>query len=228
MGQEINRDIIDFISMPSSELIEVISWKNEYPIEAEQAFIAFCRRYEKILIQKAEIYCSKFGYNEVEALLVANCTFARVWKYPTFDIKKSRAKSIDNAIILWLTRILYTQIILLGKKNTCAEPSQEEDLSIIYDLDELIQIHVSDDLEKQKELKAKLDVINRAMLGLSEKHKIIYLTYKAYEVLGKNIPRSVSKKLQEQLELTQNSIRVYKMDAKQHILNYLAQINGGR
>lgn len=228
MEQEIKNEIIDFESMSGSDLIEFISWKDEYPREAEQAFVTFCNRYEKDLIQKAEIYCSKFGYNEVDALLVANCTFARVWKYPTFDIKKSKAKSIDNAIILWMTRIMYTQIILLGKKNTCAEPIQEEDLSIIYDVDELIQFRIGDDLEKKKELKAKLDVINSAMSALSEKHRIIYLTYKAYEESGKNIPRSVSKKLQEQLDLTQNSIRVYKMEANQHISNYLAQINGYR
>jgi len=228
MEQEIKKEIIDFESMSGSDLIEFISWKDEYPREAEQAFVTFCNRYEKDLIQKAEIYCLKFGYNEVDALLVANCTFARVWKYPTFDIKKSKAKSIDNAIILWMTRIMYTQIILLGKKNTCAEPIQEEDLSIIYDIDELIQFCIGDDLEKKKELKTKLDVINSAMSALSEKHQIIYLTYKAYEESGKNIPRSVSKKLQEQLDLTQNSIRVYKMEANQHISNYLAQINGYR
>jgi hypothetical protein len=91
---------------------------------------------------------------------------------------------------------------------------------------EMIEIRIGDDIEKKKELKAMLEFINDAMLALSEKHKIIYLTYKAYEEVGKNIPRSVSKKLREQLDLTQNSIRVYKMEANQHIEKYLEQING--
>ncbi len=228
MEQEIKEEIMNFESMPSQELIEVISWKGEYPKEAEMAFTAFCSRYEKAIIQKAEIYCLKYSYNEVIALLVANCTFARVWKYPTFNIKKSKSKNIDNAILLWMIRIMYTQIILIGKKNTCAEPSQEEDLSIISDVDELVQFWVGDDLEREKDLKAKLNIIDRAMLGLSNKHKIIFLTYKAYEESGKNLPRSVSKKLQDQLDLTQNSIRVYKMEANQQFSNYLAQINGTR
>lgn len=228
MEQEIKREIMDFESMPSSELIEFISWKDEYPREAEQAFVVFCSRYEKDLLQKAEKYCSKFGYNEVEALLVANCTFARVWKYPSFDVKKAKSKNVNTAILLWLYPILYTQIILLGKKNTCAEPSQEEDLSVITNVDELIQFHVGDDLEERKELKVRLEIINSALLGISEKHQIIYLTYKAYEEAGKNIPRSVSKKMREQLDLTQNSIRVYKMEANQHISDYLAKINGNR
>lgn len=214
--------------MPGSELIEFISWKDEYPREAEQAFTVFCGRYEKDLLQKAEIYCSKFGYSEVDALLVANCAFARVWKYPSFDGKKAKSKNIDTAILMWLYPILYTQIVLLGKKNTCAEPSQEEDLSVISNVDELINVSVGNDLEKKKELKVRLEVIENALSGLSEKHRIIYLTYKAYEEVGKNIPRTVSKKLQEQLELTQNTIRVYKMDANQHVSDYLARINGNR
>lgn len=228
MKQEIKKEIMDFESMLGSELIEFISWKEEYPREAEQAFVVFCGRYEKDLLQKAEIYCSKFGYSEVDALLVANCAFARVWKYPSFDVKKAKSRNIDTAILMWLYRILYTQIILLGKKNTCTEPSQEEDLSVISNVDELINVSVGNELEKKKELKVRLEVIENALLGLSDKHRIIYLTYKAYEEVGKNIPRTVSKKLQEQLELTQNTIRVYKMDANQHISVYLARINGNR
>lgn len=228
MKQEKNVIKIDIESMLGSELLELISWKDEYPQEAELAFINFCTRYERDLLQKAEIYCSKFGYSEVDALLVANCTFARVWKYPTFNAKKAKSKNIDTAILIWMYPILYTQIILLGKKNTCAEPSQEEDLSIICSVEELIDTRVGDEIEKKKELMAMLEFINKAMLALSEKHKIIYLTYKAYEEYGKNIPRSVSKKLQEQLDLTQNSIRVYKMEANQHIERYLEQINGSK
>ena len=30
--------------------------------------------------------------------------------------------------------IMYTQIIIYGEKNTCAEPTEEEDLSIITDI----------------------------------------------------------------------------------------------
>lgn len=228
MKQEIKKEIMDFVSMSGSELIEFISWKDEYPREAEQAFTVFCGRYEKDLLQKSEVYCSKFGYSEVDALLVANCTFARVWKYPSFDMKKSKSKNIDTAILIWLYPILYTQIVLLGKKNTCAEPTQEEDLSIVSNVDELLQIYVGNDLEKKKELKLRLEILENALFGLSEKHRAIYLTYKAYEEVGKNIPRTVSKKLQEQLELTQNTIRVYKMDANQHVSDYLARINGNR
>lgn len=216
----------DFESMLGSELIQLISWKNDYSMEAESAFIFFCSRYENDLLQKAEIYCSKFNYSEVEALLVVQCTFARVWKYPTFDLEKAKSKNIDKAILMWMYPIMYTQIILLGEKNTCSEPEPEDELNLIYSIDELIEFYVGDEMEKKKELKLNLEVIEHALLGLSLKHKIIFLTYKAYESSGKNIPRSVGKKLRDKLELTQNSIGVYKMDAKLHIANYLKQING--
>lgn len=218
-------DVMNFEIMSGAELLEFIScFKDDYPEQSKQAFVVFCYKYEKDLLQKAEIYCSKFGYSETVALMVAQCTFARVWKYPTFDIKKNKSKNIDTAISLWLYRILWTQIVLLGKQDTCAEPTEEEDLSIISNIDELILHTVGDDVEKTKELKTKLSVIGSALLGLSEKHKIVWLTYKAYEQQGKNIPRSVSNNLQEQLDLTQNSIRVYKMQANQHIIDYLSKI----
>ncbi|GHT35947.1 hypothetical protein AGMMS49574_26640 [Bacteroidia bacterium] len=218
-------EILNFETMSGAELLEFIScFKEEYPKQSEQAFIVFCYKYERDLLQKAEIYCSKFGYSETVALMVAQCTFARVWKYPTFNIKKAKSKNMDAAIHLWLYPILYTQIVLLGKQDTCAEPTEEEDLSVISSVDELISHTVGDDLEKTKDLKARLSVIESALSGLSEKHKIIWLTYKAYEQRGKNIPRSVSHKLQEQLDLTQNSIRSYKMQANQHINDYLSRI----
>lgn len=218
-------DVINFETMSGAELLEFVScFKEEYPKQSEQAFAVFCYRYEKDLLKKAEIFCSKFGYNETIALMVAQCTFARVWKYPTFDMKKAKSKNIDTAIYFWLYRILYTQIVLLSKQDTCAEPTEEEDLSIVSNVDELIVYAVGDDVEKTKELKTRLSIIDSALLLLSEKHKIVWLTYKAYESKGKYIPRSVSSKLQEQLDLTQHSIRAYKMQANQHINDYLSRI----
>jgi hypothetical protein len=221
MKSDIETEEINYKELDSLELLEYISWKKEFQSEAEKAFTVFCHRYEKDMLKKAEIYCLKFNYNEVVALEVATCMFAKVWKYPTFKIEKAKSKNIDKALIIWMVRILYTQIILYGEKNTCAEPTEEEDLSIIMDIDELIVKTVGDDTFKKKELKSRLEVLESAMLGLSEKHKIILLTYKAYEKSGKNIPRKVSKQLQERLELTQSSIRVYKLDALNHISKYL-------
>lgn len=226
MKSDVVTEKIDFEDMVGSELLEYISFKDEFSNEAELAFHVFCDRYQRDMLEKAEIICSKFGYNETIALLAVECTFAKVWKKAhTFDINKCHSKNIDNAILFWMYKILSTQIYLFKNKNTCAEPTEEEDLSIIANVDELIETYVVGDAEKKKELREKLDIIEKAMSGLSEKHRIVYLTYKAYEAPGRNLPRSISKKLKEQLNLTQNSIRVYKMEANQHIANYLEKFH---
>lgn len=219
-------DTIDFKEISSSELLEYISFKSEYPKEAELAFAEFCRRFEKDLLQKAEIYCLRFGYNEIIALDAATCAFARIWKYPTFDATKSKHKSIDRAILLWMYPIMYTQILKFEHAATCADPNEEEALEIITNLDSLVdKISDSDRIEDKKSLKKNLQILESAFIGLTDKHKVIYLTYKAYERVGKNIPRSVSKKLQETLELVPVTIRIYKRDANKHVDNYLKENN---
>jgi hypothetical protein len=39
--------------------------------------------------------------------------------------------------------------------------------------------------------------------------------------MGKNLPRIVSQKLKERLNIVQSSIRVYKKEAIEHVTNYL-------
>ena len=68
------------------------------------------------------------------------------------------------------------------------------------------------------------EIIKAALERLTPKHKIIYLTYKEYEPhfkAGFNFPRAFLKKLQDELELTQASIRVYKKQAYDKIDEYL-------
>lgn len=212
--------------MPSTELLEYISFKEEFPSEAELAFIQFCFRFEKDLKRKSEIYCNKYGYSEVVALEIANCTFARVWKYPTFTKEKSKSKNLDKGILIWMCRILYTQMIKYGEQDTCAEPTEEEDLSLVTNADELLEKFDVPDSETKRSVSAKLKTIERALAKLSEKHRIIYFTYRAYEKDGRKVPRSITKMLREKLLLTQKSVNTYNGDANRHVTNYLNFING--
>lgn len=221
---------IDFENMVGSELLEYISFKDEFPNEAELAFYVFCDRYQQDILQKSEIQCSKFEYNEAIAFLAAKCTFDKVWnKAHTFSMEKANTKNIDKAILLWMYKILYTQILLFKDRDTCAQPTEEEDLSLIENLDALVNVYAPENLEKQKELKENLSFLERVLQGLSQKHRIIYFTYLAYKPeKDKNIPRSVSNKLKEQLDLTQASIRVYRKDATDLVNNYINKINGNK
>ncbi len=230
MKSDVMTEKIDFENMVGSELLEYISFKDEFPNEAELAFYVFCDRYQQDILQKSEIQCSKFEYNEAIAFLAAKCTFDKVWnKAHTFSMEKANTKNIDKAILLWMYKILYTQILLFKDRDTCAQPTEEEDLSLIENLDALVNVYAPENLEKQKELKENLSFLERVLQGLSQKHRIIYFTYLAYKPeKDKNIPRSVSNKLKEQLDLTQASIRVYRKDATDLVNNYINKINGNK
>lgn len=227
MESDVMTEKIDFENMAGSELLEYISFKDEFHNEAELAFCVFCDRYQRDILQKAEIQCSKFEYNDAIAFLAAQCTFDKVWKNAhTFDLKKANTKNVDKAILLWMYKILYTQILLFKNRDTCAQPTEEEDLSLIENVDELINVYAPENIEKQKGLKESLSFLEKVLQGLSLKHRIIYFTYLAYKPeKDKNIPRSVSNKLQEQLDLTQASIRVYRKEATDLVNNYINKVN---
>lgn len=217
---------IDFEKMSSFELLEYISFKDEFPSEAQSAFVQFCYRFEKDLKRKSEIYCNKYGYSEVVALEIVNCTFSRVWKYPTFKKEKAKSKDFDKAIQLWMYPILYTQIIKYGEQNTCAEPTEEENLSLVNDAEGLVEQLNVEDIEAKREIVAKLKTIESALTQLTEKHRIIYFTYRAYQKEGKKVPRTITRLLREKLSLTQKSVNTYYGDANRHVDNYLYIING--
>lgn len=228
MKSDVMTEKIDFENMIGSELLEYISFKDEFPKEAELAFCVFCDRYQRDILQKSEIHCFKFEYNEAIAFFAAECTFVKVWnKAHTFSMEKANTKNVDRAILLWMYKILYTQILLFKEKDTCAQPTEEEDLSLIENLDALVNFYAPENIEKKKELKESYSFLEKVLQGLSIKHRIIYFTYLAYKPeKGKNIPRSVSNKLKEQLNLTHASIRVYRKDATDLVNNYINKVNG--
>lgn len=217
---------IDFAEIKNLELLDYIAMKEDFPEEATQAFVEFCSRFERDILKKAEIYCFKFNYNEVTALRVANCTFRRVWKYPTFKKEKAKSTNPEKAILLWMYPIIFRQVVKFGAENKCEE-EEEEDLEVIINVDQLIDSYEITDLESKRVLKAKLDTIERTLKGLSDKHCIIYLTYTAYGRNNKKLPRELLEKLRNSLDLTQKSINTYKNQAEKHIENYLNFINNG-
>lgn len=209
----------------SLDLLEYIGWKDEYPEEAKAAFSVFCLRYDQAILKNAEINCRKWNLSSTVALDIVKCTFARVWKYPSYNHEKSKTKNIDNGIKRWLNKISFTQLANYTDKGTCHEPDKETDLSLIYTLDDFVE-NSTVDSSKRKELKEQLSVLEEVLNGLGEKHRIIYLTYKLYTHEGNNIPRPVSKKLQDELGLVPGSIRKYKEQANKQVDNFLNQYNG--
>lgn len=210
----------------SLDLFEYIRWKTDYPDEAANAFKEFTLRFERDVIRMSEVACSKWGYDETVAFDIANCVFQRVWKYPSYNPDKSKSKDIDKGIKLWLHRIVYTQLANYNNKGFCYEADNETDLTLIETIEDLVEGYGVAD-EKKRIILKRMKVVDEALSHLTQKHKIIYLTYKLYCPDDKTyIPRSVSKKLQEELQLAQGSIRKYKEEANKIVESYLTRING--
>lgn len=208
-------------SSSSSDLIDYVAMKKDFPEQAKEAFEEFCIRFQADVLRMAEIACTRWNLSEVVALDIAHCTFDRVWKYPSFNLKKSIASDETKAIQFWLNGIIMTQLANQYNNGTCHEPTQDEDLSIISSTEELIDYTCNGDVEQKKNLRQALEIVEKGLSLLKEKHRIIYLTYKAYEKPKKRLPRSVLEKLRLMLNLTQNSVKVYKNEANEIINKYL-------
>ena len=94
------------------------------------------------------------------------------------------------------------------KKGICTQQSNEEDLSVIETSEEFVDYHIRDYPIEEKLM--LIQAMNQKISSLDEKHRIIYLTYKAYETQGKKLPRRLLEKLRVRLCVTQVTIRVYK------------------
>lgn len=194
-------------------LIKMMADKTADSSTVDEAFGLFCGKYESRLLRLVERQCSHLGYSADIAFKAVECAFGRVRKYPTFDKLKSKCKDIDNAIVLWLNKIAYTQVLKLKNNGECAEVSREEDLAVITNASDFYEIASKYEYISEEEKKAKIALVESKMSELDDKHRIVLLTYLAYESQYKTLPRSLLLKLRTQLNLSQSSIRVYKKEA---------------
>ena len=67
--------------------------------------------------------------------------------------------------------------------------------------------------EKLKQLKDAEKQLDEVFSKLTQKHKIIYLTYSYHEKEGKYLPKHLREELKDVVQLSQSSIRVYKKEA---------------
>lgn len=194
-----------------ASLLRSIANKSNNKEEAEKAFTLFVSNFEQKIKLLVEINARNLGYDENVAFEAIQCAFNKVWLYPSFDMNKSRCKDGEKAIIIWLVQIANSQMHQFRRKGVCAQISEEEDLSIIEEASQFIDYHMSD-LDPEKKLEYVM-AFNKKLSVLDEKHRIIYLTYKAYQISGKKLPRTVLEKLRKRLNITQTTVRVYKREA---------------
>ncbi len=214
----------DLNNESTEDLLEYIRWKDEsdYIEIGKEAFRVLTFRFQLDLQKKLIPICKNWGYDEQVASEIAYGTFDRIWKYPKFDISKAKQKDYDKAVSFYLYGIA-GRLLADYKKN------QEEGGSPFTGSEEIIREFPDiENMEVGKERKAilqeRFEHIQKALNRLTPKHKIIYLTYKQYESETKEgfkLPRKLLKGLRTELDLTQNSIRVYKKEAFDEVEKYL-------
>jgi DNA-directed RNA polymerase specialized sigma24 family protein len=208
----------------TESLMEFIKWKDDldYAENAKEAFNVFTYRFQLDLQKKLIPICKNWGYDEQVADEIAYSTFERVWKYPKYDIAKSKQKDYDLGVRFYLYGIA-SHLLADYKKIEDGEVSPfTGDEEIIREFPDITGMEIGK--EKKAILKERFELLNKALERLTPKHKIIYLTYKQYESElneGHKLPRELLKKLRTELDLTQNTVRAYKNEAFNEVEKYL-------
>ncbi len=218
----------DYENEPIETLIEYIKWRDQddYREVAIDAFTALCFRFRNDIVKKCRIICKKWGYDNQISDLIAERTFDRFWKYPKTFTPSKCTKDIDLCLRLYLYQIAQTQLADYKKEelgiNQSPFSGEETIIREFPDIDSLIQNE-----ETRRDLRKKQEIIDKALDRLTPKHKIIYLTYKTYEINGHKLPRPLLRALREELDLVQASIQVYNKEANDKVNEYL-QIYGAK
>lgn len=193
-------------------LLRSISQRQQDPEGAKNSFALFASYFEPKVMKYAEIQAHKMGLSDDDAFEAVQCAFAKVWSYPSFNKEKSHCKKEENGIIVWLKKIIASQLFEYSKKGVCYQQNEEEDLSVIEDSVSFVDYCCVDGTTEEKiEYVQQLESV---ISKLGEKHKIVFLTYRAYESNGKKLPRKLLNKLRVRLgNISQTTIRVYKSEA---------------
>lgn len=209
-------------SETTENLIEYIRSKNDpaYVDLAKKASLAFIFRFEKDIIQKCREICPIFGYIQDDGDLIAEKVFEKFLKYPNgFDVAKCTKGDINLCIKLYLYKIASRALIdkknLENGKGATPYNGYEE---IMKDID---LGNIDAPATTKRELRAKKELIEKALASLSPKHKVIFLTYQLHQKGGHQMPRKLLKELRSELDLTQSSIQVYKKEAYDAFQKYI-------
>lgn len=184
---------------------------------AEAAFWAFTFRYTVEVTKKCEIISKNWGEGLEFATDVANNTFKRFWKYPKFDHSKAKIKDVDKAVLVYLFRISKNVLTDLwnnkyGTKHNPYDGNEE----IVWDIPKK-----EDDCGEINDMTSHQAIVMKALSTLSDKHKVIFLTYAKYQENGFKLPRKLLSELRENLGISQQTIRSYHNEVKNKIKEYL-------
>lgn len=206
----------------TEDLISYIQWREqpEYAGMAKEAFIAFCHRFRDRVQHTCRVIAENQGYDHNTADKIAETVFERFYKYPHYNHQKCRSGDIDKCVELYLYK--FAARALSDHIHSLHSPFSGEEI-IVTDYPDIENMDAPP--ERRAQIQKEFEIIKKALDRLSEKHKIIYLTYKQYEFElkgGKHyLPHAFLERLRRFLGISQASVRKYKQEANDKIEEYL-------
>lgn len=196
----------------TAELIEFMQGQEDFLEAAECAFKNFFLRFEPELTKKCRVIAQGWGLDRADGDILSEQTLEKFWQRPHgFDINKCKAKDTDTCVLLYLFAIAQNLLVDRNREIRRHPDPYTGDEDMVIDFPDL---EISElPAEKRRDIRARHDLIRKALDRLSYKHRIIYLTYKAHEKKGMNLPKHLRKRMREELDLAQTTIRVYKKEA---------------
>jgi DNA-directed RNA polymerase specialized sigma24 family protein len=214
-------DIKELESATTVELVEYIQGKAGYLDAAECAFRNLFVRFENELTKKCRQVAMNWGFDQTTGDILSEQALAKFWEKPeSFRVEICTVKNIDRCLFFYLLRMARNALADRQREVKSGRTYYNGDEAIVFDFPDHAESNLS--VEQLNVVKAHYEKIDTALKRLTPKHKIIYLTYRTWEKEHINLPRKLLKNLREELDLDQDSIRVYKMEAKQEVDQYLA------
>jgi hypothetical protein len=188
------------------KLTELYQNDKETDINRDDAFLAICFRLRDDLIEKCTIICGKFSLGFDTAVAITELTFDRYGRFKSFNPDKCKTQDLLICFKLYLYRIAKNLVF----DHIKTESKRKKGL--LYDGSESIVKEMPNiDLES---LDADSRIIHKTLMELPYSHRVIYLTYKAYEKNGVNLPRKLLNEMREHLGgIEQGTVRTYKKEA---------------
>jgi DNA-directed RNA polymerase specialized sigma24 family protein len=196
----------------SEDLLIIISFGEEEIEERNSAFGEFVSRYRENLLNVCEKKCVNFGHDCGDAQIIVKNTFLRVLKYQSFDKSKAKTTNPDNAIFGWLMGILKTEFHKYYYLASTFDTYENTD--IIYGA---YQGDGYKFIENKKHLGIQNQSLISALKTLTEKERIVFLTYGEFSHDGDYLPRTVRQAMSDELGLASSSLRVYNARAKEKL-----------
>ncbi|HEY0655469.1 MAG TPA: hypothetical protein VGD65_20180 [Chryseosolibacter sp.] len=213
-----------FESYKTEDLIRLFQNRKTSEADRDDAFCALVLRFREDVLKKTEIIASGFKHSATVAEIVTDNTFEAYFKKGQFKFDKAAKASIDDSFKIYLYGIARNELVNYHRKQKRIKEGKFSDgkEQIITDLP---QISVA---TLDNEGRVKFEVIQ----SLPYSHRVIYLTYSAYEKLGCNLPKKLQQDLREHLGgIKQVTVRTYKKEACDRIdeaLKILALTSNGK